>query len=297
LVSSVRLYDVVCFPEPPRMKKKKKKKERNYRLSICPPCNITSFEVIREWHCTITDCLWHYPHKMLSRRPANSDYRHKRISQNCQSTSKIRTLCISFSNIAGVISPTCTLIRLSAPTRLYSSIFRRVAVSNRAPNGCRSRALNSRTRICFSAGDRVDGGRSDATSGAERLPSPIRDMSRAVRVRWGVDAILDKPGNDGNWPSTDNLSSVFSSAIVSCILPTGCLSRRKSIQGWTRHREPSWERSSCVSISTVPSAFVRARKTRSDSFRETDNCPSLNARHGSFIRRPKNDGTGSSSTW
>ena len=138
-----------------------------------------------------------------------------------------------------MISPTCTLIKLSTVNRLYSSKFQRLGVSRiklspKVSNETRSSCLVSRKRY------------------------------------WIMSAIYD-------WSA-----SIFSTGTVFVTLPTGCRSRRKSIQGWTRYRKPSWERSSSV---------LCARKTRSNPFCDPNSCSSLNVRCGSLIRRPENDGT------
>ena len=107
--------------------------------------------------------------------------------------------------------------------------------------------------------------------------------------------IWEGPVDDGKSPIEEDRSSSFSSGIVSTALPlpTGCRSRRKSIQGWTRYRELYRERFSSVLISTTPMA-VCAWKTCPDVLRTVNKGPSLKLRHGSFIRCPTNDGTGSS---
>ena len=141
-----------------------------------------------------------------------------------QSTSNIRTPCTSLSNIVGVRSSTCTVIKLSAATRLYSFTFRRVGVSSSAPNGRLSRAMNCRTRVCFSEGDRVEGGKRDAASAADVVACPPnggsgRAANHAARVCGASDVVLDRFGNDGNSPSTEDWS--LSIGIVRVTLPTG----------------------------------------------------------------------------
>ena len=139
------------------------------------------------------------------------------------------------SNIVGVISSTWTVIKLPPATLLYSSTFSRVGVSKSAPNGCLSRAMSFRARIRFAMGDTDDGGRSDAVSSVDVLSHPPnrprRATSRAARVCRAVDVVLEGPGKEGNSPSTEDWSSIFFSGNNSGMLPTGCRSRRKSIQG------------------------------------------------------------------
>ena len=63
-----------------------------------------------------------------------------------------------------------------------------------------------------------------------------------------------------------------------------------------RYRGQTRERSTSVLISTTPRAAVCARKMRCDPLPKTDTRPSLKVRQESFIRFPRNDGTGSSSS-
>ena len=143
---------------------------------------------------------------------------------------------LSISTFSGVSSCTWTVIRHSEATLLYSATFCRVGVNNSAPNGCLSRATKRKARICLSNGDTVEGGRRDAASGkrvADRSPNgnPSRAASRAARVCLATDVILEGPGNDDKSTIREDRSSAFASSIVSVTLPTGCRSRRKSIQG------------------------------------------------------------------
>ena len=87
----------------------------------------------------------------------------------------MRTLSTNLFNIAGVISSTWTVIKLSAATLLHAATFPRFGVSNNAPNGCLSRVMSRRARFSLSIGDMVEGGRRDTTSeyrggGVERCP-------------------------------------------------------------------------------------------------------------------------------
>jgi hypothetical protein len=154
-------------------------------------------------------------------------------------TSSMRTLSTNLFNIAGVMSSTWTVIKLSAATLLHAATFPRFGVSNSAPNGRLSRAMSRRARISLSIGDMVEGGRRDTTSeyrggGVERCPSNDRTMletRRGAGVCGTTDVILEGPENDGNSPIEEKWWSMLSSYIVSVTLPTGCRSRRKSIQG------------------------------------------------------------------
>ena len=150
----------------------------------------------------------------------------------------MRTLSTSLFNIVGVISSTWTVIRLSAATLLYAATLPRLGVSSGAPNGCLSRAMTWSARICLSVRDNDEGGRRDAASRGNVVVSPPNDRprrstSRAARVcaAADVDAVLEGARNNGNSLIEEDQSSVFSSGIVSATLPTGCWSRRKSIQG------------------------------------------------------------------
>jgi hypothetical protein len=76
----------------------------------------------------------------------------------------MRTPSVNLFNIAGVISSTWTVIKLSAATLLYAATLPRFGVSSSAPNGCLSRAMAWSARICLSIGDNDEGGRRDAAS-------------------------------------------------------------------------------------------------------------------------------------
>ena len=55
------------------------------------------------------------------RKKAKARYEHRIPIANRYSTSSVRTLSTSLLNIAGVISSTWTVIRLSAATLLYAA--------------------------------------------------------------------------------------------------------------------------------------------------------------------------------
>ena len=57
------------------------------------------------------------------REKVNARYRYHVSIANRYSTSSVHTLSINLFNIAGVISPTWTVIRLSAATLLYAATF------------------------------------------------------------------------------------------------------------------------------------------------------------------------------
>ena len=152
------------------------------------------------------------------------------------STSNMHTLSTSLFSTVGVISSTWTVIRLSAATLLYAATLWRFGVSSSAPNGCLSRAITWSARVCLFVCDNDEGGLRDDASGGNgvvRPPKgrPMRETSHAARVCGAADAIPEGPGDDGNSTIEEDQSSVFSSSIVSTILPTGCWPRRKSIQG------------------------------------------------------------------
>ena len=75
-----------------------------------------------------------------AKRNTTRTYEWPETNSNGQSTSSTRTLSISLSNIAGVISSTRTVIKLSGATLLYAATPPELGVSNSAPNGCLSRA-------------------------------------------------------------------------------------------------------------------------------------------------------------
>ena len=178
----------------------------------------------------------HHSNNERTEMRAKMDARNKRRvpTVNRYSTSSMSTLSTSLFNIVVVISSTWTVIRLSAATLLYALL--RFDVSNRAPNGCLSRAMTWSARICLSVWDNNEGGRRDAASPGNvvvRRPKgrPRRVTSRAARVCGAADAIPEGPGNNVNSPIEEDRLSVLSSGIISATLPTGCWSRRKSIQG------------------------------------------------------------------
>ena len=155
----------------------------------------------------------------------------------------MRTLFTSCFNIVSVLSSILTVIRLSA-TLLYT--FLRWGVSNSAPNGCPSRAMACRARVCISVGandeggkrDTVfrrnnnEGGQRDATLRGDSLNGRTRqamNLDCAARVCGGANGTPEGPENNGNSPSEEDPLSVFSSGVVSTTHPTGCRLRRKSI--------------------------------------------------------------------
>ena len=175
-------------------------------------------------------------------------------------------------------------------------------MSRSTPNGHLSRAMNSRTCVCLSEGDRVEGGNRDTVSMIDvvaHLPNshPRGMMNCAACIRGTRSMVLISLDNDRNPPRMEDWSlSIFCTGIVFVTLSMGCQLRRKSSQGWMRYRESSWEISSLVWISTIPSIFVHAQKTCADSSWETTIHPSLKARHGSFIQQPETERMGSSFT-
>ena len=186
------------------------------------------------------------------------------------STSSVRTLSTSLFSIAGVISSTWTVIRLSVAILLYAATLRRLGVSSSTPNGCLSQVITWSARICLPVCDIDEGGRRDDVSAENAVARPLNDCPKQETSHTGcvctaADAPLEGTERNDNSPIEEDRSSVFTSSIVFkfITLPTGCRSRRKSIQGWTRYRELTRERSSSVLISTIPTA-VRARKTHPD---------------------------------
>ena len=168
---------------------------------------------------------------------AHQRIRHKKFrksqQQHHQSTSN--TLAFSINAFQGASSCTCTVIRLSEATRLYSATFWRVGVNSSAPNGCLSRATNCSARIRLSTCDIDEGRRRDVASRggvADRLPngSPRWAANCDARVRLVV-GILEGPGHGGASLIDENWLSVLPSATVSISLPTGSRWSRKSIQG------------------------------------------------------------------
>jgi len=165
----------------------------------------------------------------------NARYEYHTPIANYYNTSSVRTLSTSLFNIAGVISSSWTVIRLSVATLLHAATLLRCGVSSRAPNGCLSRVMVWSALISLSVCDTDEGGRRDAASPRDVVVHPNgcprRATSHAARVCGAANAIPEEPGNNGNSPIEEDRSSVFSSGIVSATLPTGCWSRRKSIQG------------------------------------------------------------------
>jgi hypothetical protein len=159
----------------------------------------------------------------------------------------VRTLSTSLFSIVGEISSTWTVIKLSAATLLYAATLSRFGVSSSAPSGCLSRAMTRSARVCLSICDNDDGGRRDAASRGNvtvSLPNgrPRRATSRAAHVYGAANAMPEGPGNRGNSPIEEDRSSVASGFVSATLaLPMDCQSRRKSIQGRTRYREPNRE--------------------------------------------------------